>query len=118
MTISQYVTQLSSQKTSSESVISLNDAKTVKSNKDIVTISSNAHQQNQQSVFDRFFEKLSTPDQKKIQSLDESMQPLLEKEENGTITKKEQEVLDSTFQKFDEIIIANGDEQTQRILLA
>lgn len=115
--IGQYATQLSSKKLSSESAISLNHGKAAKSNKDIVTISSDAHQQNQQSVFDRFFETLSGADQKKIQSLGESMEPLLEKEENGTITTQEQEALDSIFQKFDEIIINNSDEQTQIILL-
>jgi len=97
---------------------SANSLQQVQPNQDNVTISSSGYEKNQESVFEKFFENLSDSNKTTIQDIETKMEPLLEKEEAGTISKKEQEGLDTLFQEFDEIIVNNSDENTQKILLA
>lgn len=113
----QFLPQSNSVRSLSQSQENMKNITAINSSKNTVNISDEGYQKQQQAVFNTFFDTLSEPIQKTINSLEEEMLPLLEKEENGGITRKDQDALDALFQKFDKIIINNSDENTQRILL-
>ncbi len=93
-----------------------NAIQNVNLNQDSVTISDSGYQKNQQALFDKVFDRLSGTDKENMIALEDEMEPLLKREENGSITGKEQKKLNSLFYKYDDIIIRNSDKETQRVL--